>query len=368
MTELRGKNILLVSPEPWDHIFVSKHHYAIHLGVRGNKVFFLGPPGNSDETEETQYNNVTHLKYKGFVKGLRFLPSLLAKRAIRSVYYKLQQLAGVTFDVVWSFDNSVFFDFSALPERVLKISHIVDMSQNFQTAKAASTANYAFAVTSNIKNKLLSFQPHTYFINHGYNYSEKEKRNQTLPGVNKFKAVYAGNLAISYLDWPLLLKATTENPNVDFILLGPGNEDHSTISREMRNSKEECLSCPNVYTPGRVNGDELLSWYKSADVLILVYDQEYQEELTNSHKMMEYLGSGKMIVATKTKEYIELAKRELIVMADQNVEYPKLLNEVVRQIESWNCELKQEKRKGFALNNTYEKQIERIERLILEKA
>ena len=37
---LKDKSILIVSPEPWAHLFVSKHHYAVHLAQRGNKVFF----------------------------------------------------------------------------------------------------------------------------------------------------------------------------------------------------------------------------------------------------------------------------------------------------------------------------------------
>ncbi len=37
--------ILLISTESWDGHFVSKHHYAITLTVKGHKVYFLNPIG-----------------------------------------------------------------------------------------------------------------------------------------------------------------------------------------------------------------------------------------------------------------------------------------------------------------------------------
>ena len=44
MSGLRGKTILILSPQAWDTMFLSKHYYAIELAKRGNKVYFLNPP------------------------------------------------------------------------------------------------------------------------------------------------------------------------------------------------------------------------------------------------------------------------------------------------------------------------------------
>ena len=41
---LRNKTILIISPQPWDHIAISKHHYANELAARNNTVYFLEPP------------------------------------------------------------------------------------------------------------------------------------------------------------------------------------------------------------------------------------------------------------------------------------------------------------------------------------
>src|SRR5947208_1346282 len=152
--KLKNKNILLISPEPLDHIFVSKHHYATHLAKRGNKIFFLNPPGNFDSISNTHFEGVYSVSYQGFPAGIRFYPSFLQKKIIKRKFNHLQRECNIRFDIIWSFDNSVFFDFSALPSHVIKISHIVDLNQDFQTQKAAITADYCFCTTEAIKHRL----------------------------------------------------------------------------------------------------------------------------------------------------------------------------------------------------------------------
>src|SRR5688572_10568166 len=166
--KLTGKTILLVSPEPWNHIFVSKHHYAVHLSRRGNKVYFLGPPGDKASVEATRFENLFNVTYKGFPPGLRFFPAQVRRKIIARTYSELIALCKTDFDVVWSFDNSVFFDLSALPATALKISHIVDYNQDFQTKRAASTADFCFCTSDVILNRLSGYSDRVHKINHGY--------------------------------------------------------------------------------------------------------------------------------------------------------------------------------------------------------
>ena len=44
MEVLKGKTILILSPQSWGKMFVSKHHYAIGLAKKGAVVYFLNPP------------------------------------------------------------------------------------------------------------------------------------------------------------------------------------------------------------------------------------------------------------------------------------------------------------------------------------
>src|SRR5690606_40493981 len=71
----------------------------------------------------------------------------------------------------------------------------------------------------------------------------------------------------------------------------------------------------NVHYLGVLKADELVSYYSLADVLLIAYKaDEYKDQLSNPHKMMEYLASGKMIVATRSEEHTsELQSRENLV-------------------------------------------------------
>src|SRR5690606_33118966 len=191
----------LISPEPWSEMSVSKHHYAIHLAGRNNKVFFLNPPTRDSNISNTAYDNVWKINYRGFPKGIRFYPECLRKFLISKVYDRILSLCQVRFDIVWSFDNSVFFDFSALPDNVLKISHIVDLNQNFRLANAASTADICFCTTDFIKVRLHKYNKRVHKINHGL--TTRSIYPKDLPGENKIKALYVGNVSSFYFDWKL---------------------------------------------------------------------------------------------------------------------------------------------------------------------
>jgi hypothetical protein len=360
--QLVKKHILIVSPEPWDHIFVSKHHYAIHLGKRGNLVYFLGPPTTRFALEKTDFENVFTVAYPGFPKGLRYYLSFLQRYFIRKRFDQIQKLCKIEFDIIWSFDNSVFFDFSSLPNDVLKISHIVDLNQDFQTEKAAKTADYCFCTTELIKERLIKYNPKVFKINHGFNNQVVDNTPVGLPGTSRIKALYGGNLAMPFIDWILLYRVVVENPGVDFIFIGP-NAELFNQDGEQDLAKKSIQSCNNAYFVGRLKSEELIRYQASADILLVAYQQKYHLDQANPHKMMEYFGAGKVIVSTYTKEF-EAYVEDFIHMSIRNSEFPQLFKKVFEQLNTWNSVEKQNQRRLMALDNTYEKQIERIEQIL----
>lgn len=350
---LKNKNILLISPEPWGHIFVSKHHYAVHLGKRGNKVFFLSPPSNAQSVEKTEYENVFSISYGGFPQGLRFYPVFLQRYFIRKKFNLLQNLCEVQFDIVWSFDNSVFFDFSTLSQKVLTISHIVDLNQNFNTVKTAKTADLCLGVIPKIVDRLTAHNRYTYLVNHGVQSFKEADVSVELPGNNRVKAMYIGNLNMKYIDWPLLEKLTSKNSHVDFMFFGENNSEmHYFFDRN------------NVFYLGKVLAEKIPAYLNCADILLIVYSKGYYKNYATPHKMMEYLASGKMICATWTEEYEELHEKGLIKMSRTADEYLKAFSTVVSGLAEHNNIHNQEQRTAYALNNTYDRQIDRIEGFI----
>lgn len=359
--ESLNKNILIVSPESWQHIFVSKHHYAVHLAKRGNQVYFLNPPSQSVGLLNSEYKGVFEMNYKGFWAGLRFLPGFLQRININKVFLTIEKVAGVQFDIIWSFDNSVFFDFKGIPKRTFKICHIVDLNQNFQFVKAAKSADICFTPSTIILKKLLSSNANSHFINHGLSVDYEEAVFK-LPGTGGLKALYFGNLTMPYLDWEIIEQAGEENQDVDFIFIG-SNPDNCDLSiNPMHVAKERLHALDNFYFLPKVKSRMLLGYMKSADVLMVAYQQKFHMDQSNPHKMMEYLFSGKPIVATFTEEYQQY--RDAIQMSDDNSYWPILFSETVKNIGFWTDTVMSERRKQIALSNTYDYQLDKIFKLI----
>lgn len=359
--KFQNKNILIISPEPWSHIFVSKHHYAIHLAKNQNKVFFLNPPGRRFERFPTQYANLWSIQYKGFVRGLRFFPRLIQRLVIRYVFMKLEKLCGASFDVVWSFDNSVFYDFDALPASILTISHIVDLNQNFQTERAASTAQFCFCTTDPIKERLLKSNPHVYKINHGFNVV-KHNKTISLPGKARKKTIYSGNLSMPYIDWSIMYTIVKDNADVDFHFIGPNGYDFNEKTDSHHIFKRRLFDFANVFMIGKIEADLIPAYLMSADILLVSYQEKYFQDQANPHKMMEYLGSGKVIVSSFTKEFEDC--RDLIEMSKKNEDLPSIFKRVANNLEYFNSVRLQQQRTSFALRNTYDNQILKIEEII----
>ena len=59
-----------------------------------------------------------------------------------------------------------------------------------------------------------------------------------------------------------------------------------------------------------------------------------------------------------------LEKAGLIVMSGQNSTFINIFKNVLANLQMWNSKEKRTARKAFSLENTYDKQINRIEKLI----
>lgn len=361
---MTNKNILIVSPEPWDHINVSKHHYARTLARKGNKVFFLGPPTDNYSIDKNVYDNLSILYYKKFLPGLSIAPRWFRQWQIRRKLQILESIAETAFDIIWSFDNSVFFDFSAISDNKIKICHIVDLNQDFQFELAASTADICIGVSQRIVTKLSSFNSNSFFINHGVEIHERpQNKPVTLPGDRAIKALYLGNLSIPSLDWETLLDCALDLGHIDFVFVGSNQDDFDLSKNSTHLHKKQLWELPNAHFMEAIPSEMIPHYAEAADLLLICYHEKYHKnQAVNPHKTLEYLLSGKVIVATLTEEYI--SHGDLIAMSHSNSEYPSLLQEVTNKLEYYNNKDVVSARKTLALANSYNKQVEKIEQLI----
>lgn len=244
------------------------------------------------------------------------------------------------------------------PDEVLTIYHQVDLNQDFHPQLAAKTADICFCTTDFIKEKLLKYNNKVYKLHHGVSSSAFFEKSDFLPedrSIKKIRVAYIGSLDIPYLDIELLKGLVEKFPNVEFLLVGPYQKEgeiHQLLS-----------TFKNVNFTGTVDSDKIKYYLKDSDILLLCYKAEiFREQLANPHKMMEYLASGNTVVATYTDEYKD--KGQLLLMSETNKDLPDLFQYAIEHLPELNSCERKEKRIAFAMEHTYDKQLNKIEEFI----
>ena len=97
------------------------------------------------------------------------------------------------------------------------------------------------------------------------------------------------------------------------------------------------------------------------DLFLICYDADkYPDAVSNSHKLLEYLSTGRVVVANKTSSYND--KTNLLAMTEKNAEMPACFSETIQNLGIENQQLKAKLRIAFTNENTYLCQINRIEK------
>lgn len=359
LVQMRKGQILIISPEPWNGHFVSKHHYALTLANQGYVVYFLNPPNTrlrDIQIQKIKHLNVWKISAPQVAKGLRFYPKFLRNFRERRWLEKLEERIGKNFTTVWLFENSRFYDMDFAGGRT-KIYHQVDLNQSFHIKEASRSADVCFCTTNYIQNDLFEFTNNVHKLHHGvtvhneaYKLTEKEEQYFDIDAVN---VVYIGNLDISFFDIELFYGLVRDFSCVIFHLVGKYAEDKLLF--------KTCKKFKNIKWWGRVESFKIPSVLAFSDIQLLMYKSDNiadTKQLASPHKMMEYLASRKVTVSTYTDEYKD--KRELLEMVDDSSMFVDKFDEVVANLEYYNSQEKQEQRIHFALEHSYENQLKKI--------
>ncbi|MFT4678242.1 MAG: hypothetical protein ACI84C_001072 [Flavobacteriales bacterium] len=353
------KSILIISTESWGAHFVSKHHYAVQLAKMGNKVYFLNPPNGDNKVEKKDGlpENLNIVSFSG-TPGLRLMPTKIATTLQQRDARKLAELCETKFDLIWSFDNSRFYDLSVF-RKCLKIAHIMDLAVDFHTQVHASSADYCFGVTREIVSRMGQYNPKSFFINHGF-YPIELDAIQHNPSERK-QVGYSGNLLLKFIDRKLVLSLVQAHPKVHFNFYGghaksnlSDGSDQEGV-RFIENLKQE----KNVHLHGALPRTDLMQALNNQDVLLLFYDaKKYAGACHNSHKILEYLSTGQEILSLPVLEY---SHSKLINHAANHDEYLRGFEELLTKKTDANLH---RDRIAYAADHTYIRQIERIQNII----
>jgi glycosyltransferase involved in cell wall biosynthesis len=364
---LDSKNILIISPESWGKSKVSKHHYSLALADKGMKVYFLNlNVQDNDKSDEIciDHNNIvlTNIKIPPYVNKLRFHFRFLYNIII-AIIIKEWTIKHPKLDLLISFDcNGVFTDLSNFNAKRTFFFPVDQVDVKYRNEykgfeELISISPVILRAFPKVKHKKLMHHGLSHFfskIHHEFNTVLKPK-----------KIVYVGNLLVGpVLDKEVLKKVIIDNEDLAFHFYGAYDSDKnnlgSNLTRETIDFVKFLKERKNCVLYGIVSPQELAEAYKETDAFLVIYNYKYDKnECSNSHKIMEYLSTGKPLISTRISMYDYEALFPMLNTFD-NSSFPQFFKEQLGDWDSLNSKIIFEKRRSFALQNTYERKIDHI--------
>lgn len=356
---LKNKTILIISPQNWDSIKLSKHHYALTLSKLNNCVYFLNPIKSGFYSKITKNEGVNVIDFKiPLPYFLKFKFNYLFNQLLSQYFNIWIKIKNLKFDIIWDFDNTLQFNNYSIFKNAIKIWHPVDPAKlNFTNHK---NPDIIFSVSKLILDSQKIDCP-KYFINHGLadifvRQAIKNLENfQTIAKIQKVG--YCGNLDIKNLNSDILIKLINKYPHINFYFIGP----YSNSGNLYKILKDK----PNVIFTGTLYNSELVQKINQMDVLLYNYINDYKSYFgDNSHKVVEYLSTGKIILGTELLAYKD--KHDLIIQVNNDDEFISKFDEIVNNTHKfYNKDIYSRKIK-FAIANSYENHIINIEKILIQ--
>jgi hypothetical protein len=354
----------VISPQPWNGFLVSKHHYALTLAFRGWEIFFIDPPTDLGgagrmKIQETDVTGLSVLRYQTFFPyALKFRFRALFDNLMRKQARRITEKIGRP-DLVWDFDNAYQFADLKPFEAGLTFFHLVDDIAD--KCQGTRNADHFFYLDESFCRHAGGNPTPGCQVGHGLSKAhEIAARNLRLEQYEAGdkgapRIGFVGNLAAAWIDWDAVLEMLRRNPNAHFTFWGPmpGPGDANATIKDI-------ASKSRVSFRGLTSPDQIIEDSGNIDIWIFPFcSDKLLGGPTDSHKILEYLSTGKAVVMNWLRAY---ESSELVYMApaeDKNV-LPDLLDEVLSTLPEANSVENMERRRNYALERTYDKRLDHI--------
>ncbi|MBC2844485.1 glycosyltransferase [Winogradskyella flava] len=362
---------LIVSPESWGVSKLSKHHYAIALAKAGIKVYFLTTESSAAKKEDTiceENKNIiiTVVNIPAYLNILRFHNRRLYNYFL-SFKVKKWVAEHDAIDWLFSFERSgVFTDLSSFKAKRTIFFPVDQVETKYVNEykgfdRLVSISSVILDPFENIENRVL--------IHHGLSpifISNNERQFE----VNKIPKTiaYVGNLLIGpILDRESLSRIVNENPDITFHFYGPNTSNKNNLGANSEKTTVDFVAFlrykHNCVLHGAVSSKDLFEAFKKVDGFLLCYDYRYDKnKCSNSHKIMEYLSTGKPIISTRISMYDDL---DLFPMMDtfDNTSFPDFFKSQIHNWKNMTTKEIMKKRMEFAADNVYDRKIQKLLKL-----
>lgn len=364
----QNKTAIIVSPQAWGKMFISKHHYAVELAKLGYLVYFVDPPIETRffripkiQIIDTEYKNLKVVKSNLFFSyyfkfHLAFLHHLLIV-----VHRKLLLRKFGNPSLIISFDLINNFPLKGLNGK--RVFFAADEPRSDKKLMSANGADLIVSVSQHILDIYQRNYPNTQklLVNHGVadefllDFSGESKKYE---GIN---VGLSGNFMFSDIDYPTLTKIILENENIKFHFYGPTEFNESNIGANITDEYlvfyEVISKALNVILHGVLNKYDLAKELNQMDAFLICYHPvKSQSSGSNSHKILEYLSTGRVIISSNFSSYNGTELFQMVTRKNTNL--PVFFSEVIQNIEHNNQMSFQTKRKLFVHENSYSKHVQ----------
>lgn len=364
MSDRKGQRILIVSAEAWGGMRLSKHHYATTLARHGATVFFLGPTVPTTGTitvTRSEHGGPWIIDGATRSRGIRFLPrpirAWLEARQLRAI----AMACGGPFDLLWNFD---VYRFRSLMDRryaTTRLLHVMDLPDPDALLEPARNADLTLAVSGSMLSGLEGKGIPTLHVPHGLMLPPNEVPLEQEPEAGGPHIAYLGNLGIRSLDRQALLRIAREQARATLHLIGPWDGAFGDSRGLDADVLDQLRKLPNVRFHGEIPADQIAIQLARMDVLLIAYDTvRFPRETVNSHKVLEYLYSGRVILAPHMADLVDIA--HLMVMLAPGRSIADQIGLLLGDLEQLNSRERMWERREYAVSMTYDHHLELIAR------
>ena len=362
------KTVLIISPQKWDHIRISKHNYAIALKDQGANVVFVQPPADGlsrSVLAATDVPGIQTLTYpRPWFYRLRFHARWLFDRLQSILIRRTLAAHSIRPDVVWCFDFNLYSDLSIFKAQKT-IFHPVDPLSEAQHIRPAKTADLVLTVSEKIADQIRPSGVSVTVINHGLAKPFEELARVEHCSAEHTQSVvrvgYAGNLTRGPVNRKVIQQIVMNHPDVEFHFWGPNESGEGEIAYFI----SQLQSAKNVTLYGPVSQVELADGFREMDLFLLTYSADAREsDRSNSHKILEYLSTVKVVVSSRIQHYTD--QDDLLVMSqtEDDSDLPQLFTETLHNVAEHNSQQLSNSRIERALANTYDFHILHVSQLL----
>jgi glycosyltransferase involved in cell wall biosynthesis len=357
---------------------VSKHHYALEMASQGNQVYFIEPPrlenSGINVRRSGESDSLFLVSYKPVFRGKRFLPAIIFRAMLRWQIKLLIKEIGKKPDLVLCFHPFLFEELNWFKSNK-SIYFAADLVYSDEMPPEVFSADFCLAVSDTIHKKLSLSGKTVYLIQHGLNRHFANTATELLRSSENIKkdfskeplkVGYTGNLLMGGMDRQTMRKVIEANPGVKFIFWGQydlaGGNFTAGLNEEITGFVDFLKASSNVELRGAVKPEVLSLQMSEADVFWICWKIGNGKiwDGSNSHKLMEYLSTGKPVISHYVSSYKDSDILDMLPDVS-NENYVEHFGRVLNRVRAGENIESISKRINFALSNTYEKQIDRIE-------